>query len=351
MWLRVILSGALLAGTGCVSSQKYEKLEGEKAQTEAALLEARARAHSAEGDAEDARRGKQAAEARVRELGAQAEACGRDLAVVKEKAAEVERAHLQEVDELKDQAAWNEERMGIQLQELKKQVEALRERGGAANKKLSDAHTELQQRYQADLEKAAAELDAQRRKSDEEQARLRTALQAAERKLAEEQQAREALRSDLDRVATALRGELSDARVPVVVQGERVVITVEGDSAFAPASATLKDDVKPTLRRVAGVLAEFPGYELRVEGHTDNQPVKTPRFSSNWALSSARAAAVLEYLLESGNLETGRGTAVGQGQSRPVARNDTQANRKKNRRMEIVLVKRPVLVGGGAAEP
>ena len=91
------------------------------------------------------------------------------------------------------------------------------------------------------------------------------------------------------------------------------------------------------LDKIADVLVKMP-YAVRVEGHTDNVPIQTRRFPSNWELSVARAVSVVKYFVEVSNIDPRRLSAVGYGESRPVAQNDTLSNRAKNRRVEILLL-------------
>ena len=93
----------------------------------------------------------------------------------------------------------------------------------------------------------------------------------------------------------------------------------------------------PFLDKIAQVLADVP-YPLRVEGHTDNVPIQTKRFPSNWELSIARAVNVVKYFAQVRNIDPRRLSAVGYGESRPVVQNDTPSNRAKNRRVEILLL-------------
>ena len=91
------------------------------------------------------------------------------------------------------------------------------------------------------------------------------------------------------------------------------------------------------LDKLADLIQKVP-YPVRVEGHTDNVPIHTARFPSNWELSIARAVSVVKYFAESGKINPQRLSAVGYGETRPVAANDTAMNRTRNRRVEIVLV-------------
>ena len=91
------------------------------------------------------------------------------------------------------------------------------------------------------------------------------------------------------------------------------------------------------LDKIADVLKKVP-YAVRVEGHTDNVPIQTHRFPSNWELSVARAVNVVKYFAEVSNIDPKRLSAVGYGESRPVAANDSPSDRAKNRRVEILLL-------------
>jgi chemotaxis protein MotB len=91
------------------------------------------------------------------------------------------------------------------------------------------------------------------------------------------------------------------------------------------------------LDKIADALDKIP-FAVRVEGHTDNVPIQTRRFPSNWELSVARAVNVVKYFAEVSNINPKRLSAVGYGESRPVAANDTPPNRAKNRRVEILLL-------------
>jgi chemotaxis protein MotB len=103
-----------------------------------------------------------------------------------------------------------------------------------------------------------------------------------------------------------------------------------GKAAINPAGFVFLD-------KIADVLDKIP-YAVRVEGHTDNVPIQTRRFPSNWELSVARAVSVVKYFVEVSKIDPQRLSAVGYGESRPVAENDTLPNRAKNRRVEILLL-------------
>ena len=85
------------------------------------------------------------------------------------------------------------------------------------------------------------------------------------------------------------------------------------------------------------LLIQQNAYAVRVEGHTDNVPIHTRRFPSNWELSIARAVSVVKYFIDAGKIDPQRLSAVGYGESRPLVANTSPGNRAKNRRVEIVL--------------
>ena len=106
---------------------------------------------------------------------------------------------------------------------------------------------------------------------------------------------------------------------------------------FEFGKASLRPNGLPILAKLAEVIKSTP-YRARVEGHTDNVPIHTKQFPSNWELSIARAVNVIKYLAEVKKINPSRLSAVGYGESRPVGPNNSRANRAKNRRVEIVLL-------------
>lgn len=137
------------------------------------------------------------------------------------------------------------------------------------------------------------------------------------------------------RLAQFLSNEIRAGLVAVRDEVDRSVITIRGDGLFEPASASLSDDREALMRRIAEALAQVPGQVL-VTGHTDNQPIRSMRFPSNWHLSQDRANAVRDILAASG-VPAERVRAEGRADGEPVVANDTPANRSLNRRVEVVL--------------
>lgn len=138
------------------------------------------------------------------------------------------------------------------------------------------------------------------------------------------------------RIATFLRPDIRAGLVAVRDDVDRSVITLQGDGLFAPASAVLDADREALLRRIAEALARVGG-DVLVTGHTDNTPMRTSRFPSNWHLSEERARAVRD-LIVAGGVPAERVRAEGRADGEPLVSNDTAAHRALNRRVEITLL-------------
>ena len=108
------------------------------------------------------------------------------------------------------------------------------------------------------------------------------------------------------------------------------------DILFPSGSAQLSGGASEVIERLAAALAPFPN-SIRVEGHTDNVPIRTVAFFSNWELSAARAASVVRVLASHG-VEPGRLAVIGFGEQRPAQSNDTPAGRNANRRVVVVIL-------------
>ena len=154
------------------------------------------------------------------------------------------------------------------------------------------------------------------------------ALEAVEREVRE----RNAIYED---VIGRFRSLMDGGQLSVAIQRGRLVILLPQDVLFASGSATLGREGQTVIRQVAEVLAEFPERQFQVEGHTDNVPIATERFPSNWELSSARALAVVRLLTESG-VDPANVSGAAYGENQPVEPNDDAESRRRNRRIEVV---------------
>ena len=138
-------------------------------------------------------------------------------------------------------------------------------------------------------------------------------------------------------LAYALRafGPSIGVRVTLTAHGARLAF--DDELLFEFGKASIRPSGLPILDKLADVIRPTT-YQVRVEGHTDNVPIHTQAFPSNWELSIARAVNVVKYLVDVERIDPGRLSAVGYGESRPVVPNNSSANRAKNRRVEIVLI-------------
>ena len=117
-----------------------------------------------------------------------------------------------------------------------------------------------------------------------------------------------------------------------------VISLLSDGTLFDLGSADLKPSAKQVLDRVAQVLHAVPNPVL-IEGHTDNLPIRTAQYPSNWELSAARAARVLRYLVQKGGIPAHRLIAVGYADTRPLVPNNSPSNRAQNRRVDIAILK------------
>ena len=139
-------------------------------------------------------------------------------------------------------------------------------------------------------------------------------------------------------------------KILVTKDKDKIVIRLADNLLFASASADVRADAKPLLGIVAEALKQTPN-EVRVEGHTDNIPLVTEKYPSNWELSSARATAVLRYLTDQLNVAPARLFAAGYGEFRSIANNLTPEGRALNRRADIVILSPPAQIGSQSATP
>ncbi len=137
-------------------------------------------------------------------------------------------------------------------------------------------------------------------------------------------------------VAEKLQEEVAKDMVEIETKGRKIVIRVQEKGAFASGSAELEFDFLPVLEKLVGILQSVEGH-IAVEGHTDDVPINTVDFPSNWDLSVARALRVAHGLFDEGEISESRFTIAGYADTRPLVPNNSPENRAKNRRVEIVL--------------
>ncbi len=138
-------------------------------------------------------------------------------------------------------------------------------------------------------------------------------------------------------LTTMLGEDLESGKVRLSLDGRGLTVSLAEAGFFSPGSDVLQADGLPVVESIAKKLKDVR-YNLRVEGHTDNIPIRTARFPSNWELSTSRATHVLQYLISETGIPPSRLSAVGYGEYRPVAPNETREGRGLNRRVDIVVL-------------
>lgn len=141
---------------------------------------------------------------------------------------------------------------------------------------------------------------------------------------------------DAMELAKHLSAQIASGEVEIETRGRQIIIRIREKGSFASGSAELAAQYVPVLREVRNVLAVQEG-RIAVQGHTDNIPINTARFRSNWDLSTARAVSVAHELFSDGVLDPHRVVVSGFADTRPQAANDSAEGRAKNRRVEIVI--------------
>jgi chemotaxis protein MotB len=116
----------------------------------------------------------------------------------------------------------------------------------------------------------------------------------------------------------------------------KIYIQIRGKVLFDSGAAQLNDDAKPILDKIVGIIQDYEEFNVNIKGHTDNTPISTAQFASNWELSAIRATTVLKYLID-GEVSPMRLTATGYGDLLPLVTNNSAENRATNRRVEFVL--------------
>ena len=207
------------------------------------------------------------------------------------------------------------------VKDLEARVAGLEEALEGKRQALADA-----QAREAKLMASQGQLEADVESMKQALAELEARREAAEKRLA-------AYRDLLSRFQ-----KLIDAgKLKVKIQNGRMVVELASDVLFASGSAELSSDGKTAIEEVAGVLASIPDRTFQVEGHTDDDPISTAQYPSNWELASGRALTVVKAMVSAG-MPAGRISAASYALYQPVAPNDDKEGKAANRRIEIVVM-------------
>jgi len=129
-----------------------------------------------------------------------------------------------------------------------------------------------------------------------------------------------------------------EGEVNLAFTKEGLVMRLSEKALFDSGVAAISSEAYPLLGKIGAIIAKT-AYFIRIEGHTDNLPIHTQVFPSNWELSTARAVNVLRYFIETHKIDPQRLAAVGFAEYQPLTSNNTQPNQSKNRRVEIIFIK------------
>lgn len=172
--------------------------------------------------------------------------------------------------------------------------------------------------------------------TDETREQLKVTMDAE--KVAE-QQARQ-VAEETQKFKDALEKEIEEGLIVIESQFNRIVIRIREKGSFTSGDARLNNEFIPILRKIHNVLLKTNG-RIAVAGHTDDVPINTSRYRSNWELSTSRATSVVHELLAPGDMPAERFVLEGYADTRPLVPNDSPTNRAKNRRVEIIVLKSP----------
>lgn len=152
------------------------------------------------------------------------------------------------------------------------------------------------------------------------------------------EEARQATEERLKKLKQSLKDQIDKGHIEVSGDNDRTVIRIREKGSFPSGSAKLRPGFKKVMARIAEVVNKTPG-KVQISGHTDNIPISTFRFKSNWELSSARAVSILRELLKNKKVSQERMIIQGHADTIPLVPNTTAKNRAINRRVEIIIVK------------
>ena len=222
---------------------------------------------------------------------------------------------------------------------------------GTYDKLAADKNQEIAalQKQRGGLQEQVQDLQSQRTSLEQQQADLRRQIDALEQQKTQLLTASKQTQSQYDSLVKNLTEEVKKGELQVRQYKDMLTVDVAEQLFFDSGRANLKDTGKEVLKKVGEALKGYEDKVIRVVGHTDNVPIKTKLFPSNWELSVARATTVVRFLQENG-IPPERMVASGRAEFQPVADNDTPEGRKKNRRIEITLIDKNLVQEAGPAK-
>jgi chemotaxis protein MotB len=145
-------------------------------------------------------------------------------------------------------------------------------------------------------------------------------------------------------LSNELKKEIAEGKIQINMEPRGLVVSFTQAVLFPPGLDTISEDAYEPLAKVAASITKIPN-PVRLEGHTDSTPISTPRFKSNWELSAARSIALMELFSDHFNVPRDRMSIAGYADTSPVASNDTEQGRARNRRVDVVILNEQGMVG------
>lgn len=236
----------------------------------------------------------------------------------------------------------NEKRMNDEARAAKEHAQLLEGALTGDQKKVASQAVEIA-RLTEELERAQAnildqqnQLTAMVRDSSSLKASIQD-MQSALAALNEQRKQTEARIAEYKKLLASFQRLIDAGKLKVKVVAGRMIVELPSDVLFGSGSVELSDGGRGSITEIGAILGTMKDRQFQIEGHTDDQPIKTTRFPNNWALAAGRATAVAEILVKSG-LSPTNVSAASFGEYRPVTSNAKPEGRSLNRRIEIVLV-------------
>ena len=145
------------------------------------------------------------------------------------------------------------------------------------------------------------------------------------------------IEAEADKIRTLLKDEINNGLVSIETKALKIIIRIHEKGSFLSGSAVLKAGFEPVLLKISEAIKQTKG-KVVIGGHTDNIPIATDWYRSNWELSASRAVTVAQHILQKDGVAPVRIEVIGHADTIPLVPNTSPKNRAKNRRVEIVLV-------------
>ena len=192
-----------------------------------------------------------------------------------------------------------------------------------------------------ELERTSSELKARSQQADSLESALAD-LRKQIKNVSEEKAKVEQEKLSLEALTGSLQQEMEAKEIEITQLRGQLTVNLMDKLLFDSGEAEVKTAGREVLDKIAqNLLNKYPDRPIRVEGHTDNVPIGSElraKFPTNWELSTARATAAVRYLQDYGKVDPARLSAIGYAEYHPIASNDTEEGRAKNRRIEIILL-------------